>query len=345
MNLKTALWALPLLLLPMKAFAAPLLLGDEENAHISVNNRIVAKVNGKAISVVDLMKKMDLLFYREFPQYAASSQARFQFYQANWKYILQEMVEKELILADAEENKLVVSAGDIRQEMETLFGPNIISNLDKIGMTFDEASKIILGDITIQRMLYIRVQGKALRNVTPLQVRTYYEEFAKENVQPDQWIYQVISIRNKNAAQGATIAHRAHQLLTEESLPLENLQATLLAISDDKTRVNVSEEFHHDEKAISQEYREILSPMAPQSYSKPIALQSRATKETVFRLFFLKEMIPGGTPPYAKVEHQLKNQLVDKIISAESKAYINRLRKHFDVQETVPENFAPFSLH
>ena len=82
------------------------ILFDKDNSpHLAVNNRILAKVNDKAISVVDVMKKMDVLFYREFPQYTSSMQARYQFYKANWKHVLEELVSKELVMADAEENK------------------------------------------------------------------------------------------------------------------------------------------------------------------------------------------------------------------------------------------------
>src|SRR5205085_3839907 len=102
-----------------------LLYAPEDDKRIIVNNRILAKVNGKALSVYDIMKKMDLLFYRAFPEYTSSTVARFQFYEMNWQAVLRDLIDKELIIADADENKVEVSSGDVRQEMETLFGPNI----------------------------------------------------------------------------------------------------------------------------------------------------------------------------------------------------------------------------
>ena len=45
---------------------------QEDKLELVVNNQILAKVNGKPISVIDIMKKMDLLFYRRFPQYTSS---------------------------------------------------------------------------------------------------------------------------------------------------------------------------------------------------------------------------------------------------------------------------------
>src|SRR6202035_4022048 len=85
--------ALLTLAMPTQGSCDSLFFGQE--AQILVNNRILAKVNGKAISVIDLMKKLDMLFYRQFPEYTSSMQARFQFYQANWKHVFQELLDKE----------------------------------------------------------------------------------------------------------------------------------------------------------------------------------------------------------------------------------------------------------
>src|SRR5580658_6057552 len=74
----------------------PLFQMNHEEPKIFVNNRILAKLNGKPISTYDLMKKMDLTFYREYPQYTSSTDARFQFYQMSWRYVLEEMIDKAL---------------------------------------------------------------------------------------------------------------------------------------------------------------------------------------------------------------------------------------------------------
>lgn len=311
-----------------------------------INNRILANVNGKAISVIDLTKKMDLLFYRQFPQYASSPEARYQFYQANWRYILRELIEKELILADAEENKLPLNSGEVRQEMETLFGPNIITNLDKIGLTFDEAHQIIQGDLTLQKMLFIRVHAKVLRSVTPIEIRNYYDEYSKAHATPDVWIYQTISIRHSDSKTSSTAAEMTHHLLVDEKVPLSELLAKADSILPKKEKlvVSVSEEYRHDEKTVSPAYREVLQNIAPGTYSNPIAQPSRNTKDSVYRIFYLKESIPGGLPTYASLENKLKQELMEKMTNTESKAYVDKLKKHFDVQDLAPKDFQPFSL-
>jgi len=328
------------------------LLGNSQEGCITVHNRILAKANGKAISVVDIMKKMDMLFYRQFPQFTSSAQARYQFYQANWKHVLTEMIDKELLMADAEESKLQISAGDVRQEMESLFGPNIIANLDKIGLTFDEAYDMVFADITIRRMMYFRVQLKAISQATPQKIREFYDEFSKTNVRDNQWIYNVITIRHRDQSKAAEMANRVHGLLTIDNIALADLPAKIADNSPAKAKaptVVVSEEFHTNEKELSDSFKSTLVTMTPGSYSIPISQKSRSDNSSVVRIFFLKNMTPGGAVPFSELEAKIKAKLIENGIEVESKAYISKLRLHFDVQEEqlqelLSSDFQPFEL-
>lgn len=349
----TALLSLSLLtLLPAATQADTPLLGAGQEVKITINNRILAQANGKAISVVDIMKKMDMLFYRQFPQYTSSIQARYQFYQAHWKHVLTEMIDKELINADAEESKLQISAGDVRQEMETLFGPNIIANLDKIGLSFDEAYKMVLADITIRRMMYFRVQLKAISQATPQKIRETYEELAKKNIRDNVWVYNVVTIRHKDPTKAADAAHHVYTLLTQDKIELNTLPEIVketMPPSPKQPTIALSEEYHTSEKELSESYKKTLTDLHPGSYSVPIAQKSRADNSTVVRIFYFKEMVPGGPVPFTEVEGKIKEKLIEEGIEKESIAYLTKLRQHFDVQEgqmkeLLNSDFQPFLL-
>ncbi|MEI8365771.1 MAG: SurA N-terminal domain-containing protein [Parachlamydiaceae bacterium] len=328
------------------------LLGGGQEMRITVNNRILAKANGKAISVVDIMKKMDMLFYRQFPEFTSSSQARYQFYMANWKHVLSEMIDRELIVADAEESKLQVGASDVRQEMESLFGPNIIANLDKVGLTFDEASDMILADITLKRMMYFRVQMKAFSQATPQKIREYYDEVAKTNIRDNEWVYNVITVRHRDSVKAANAASVAYGLLVEDKIPLADLPAKLEEIVQSSVKspsVKISEEYHTKEKELSDSFKKTLTSISPGEYSIPIAQKSRTDNSTVVRIFFLKNMISGGVIPFSEMEAKIKMKLIEDGIERESLAYITKLRQHFDVQdshmqELLSSDFQPFLL-
>lgn len=325
--------------------------GQEPEKQIFVNNRILAKVNGKAISTVDVMKKMDVQFFRQYPQYTSSPMARLQYYEMSWKVVLQELIDKELLLADAEEHKMEVSSGDIRQEMEDLFGPNIIANLDKVGITFEEAWKMIQEETIIKRMLYIRAHSKAAKRITPQDVRIAYDEFAKTNTRPDEWQYVVVSVRDPDPTHAAEVSNYVYQLLLDQHIAFEELpkHATSFANWKSTTKVTTSEEFHHAEKDLSPAYKDVLEHMPNNSFSRPIAQKSRGDGGKVFRIFYLKAMVPGGIIPFSEVEGKLKDQLIDKAIAEETDAYIKKLHRHYNVQESYlfdidSENYQPFAL-
>jgi hypothetical protein len=320
---------------------------SDENKQISVDNRILAKVNGKAISVIDVMKKMDLLFYKSYPEYTSLTEARYQFYQVSWKRVLEDLIDKELIMADAEEIKFPIGNGDVRQEMETLFGPNIISNLDKIGLPYDEAWKIVSSDILLKQMLYVRGQAKAIKQITPQVVHDAYEVFAKNNIRPATWTYVVISIRDQDKDLAAEASFHAHKMLTEEKVTLQDLPEKVKALYPQNTglKVTLSDEMHHQEKELSEAYKLKLLNLNPGSFSEPIPQKSRSDTTPLFRIFYLKEKSTEGPIPFSEIAKPLKDKLIDEAASKESDLYIKKLRKHFDVQEGRFEaDFQPFRL-
>ncbi len=326
------------------------LLSQKAPEHIEVNNRILARVNGKGISVIDVMKKMDIIFYGQYPEYAEIAPARYQFYMMHWKDVEKQLIDKELILVDVEESKLPVSNGDVRQEMETMFGPNMIDNLEKAGLSFDEAFKIVKGDIAIRRMMMAKVQGKAIRTVTPQAIHEAYEEYAKNNPRSHQWIYNVISIRDPDDKEGELSAKAVYKILADQKIPLKDFFEKFKETGVGKnSAINISDEFHHNDLEVSEAYKEVLFKLEPETFSQPVAQQSRRDRSKVWRIFYLKQVIPGGMVPFDEVEDQIKDNLIDIAVDKETDLYFIKLRKQFSVEEMEPategpEAFQPFML-
>lgn len=317
---------------------------------LMINNRILANVNGKPISVIDVMKKMDVVFYRRYPEYRDNVTARSQFYQNTWKDVLQQLVDKELIVADAAEGKLEVSNGDIRQELETMFGPNIISNLDRIGLSFEEAWEIVKDEIIIRRMLYFRVNSKAIKHITPQVIYEAYEKYAKNHPRETEWHYHVISIQDKNSENCEKIGAHIHNLLTQDHVPLNEIKPLLseLELITETTKVNVSDEFSVKENEISASHKEILSQLKPDSYTEPVVQKSRSGAN-IYRIFYLKDTQLGGQIPFHELENQVISELTEQAIEVETESYLKRLRRHFhfdaqDVNRMASNDFQPFVM-
>ncbi len=324
---------------------------SEDKRQIAVNNRILAKVHGKPISVVDVQKKLDVIFFGRFAEYASSATARHQFYLINWKPVLKELIDRELILADAEETKMEVSRSDVRQDIEKQFGPNVIVNLDKVGISLDEARKMVEGDIILNRMLMLRARVKAAGRVNPKVLRQAYDVYSQTHRRPTQWTYQLISVRHPDPEKGASAGRILAGLLNGKQITPQALAddyQTLDAIDED-TKVTVSEEYIQDEGSVSDAYRDILSTLSPGTFSEPQAQQSRRSNSTVNRIFYVKEILPGGVIPFNEVEDELYNELMGDAMETETNAYLSRLRRRAGLDSDgatslVPETFEPFVL-
>lgn len=334
---------LSLAILPLNAD----LFQSKGEPQIVVNNRVLVRVNGKSITVMDVMKRMDVHFLRQYPEYTPFAAARYQFYEAQWQAVLEELIGKELILAEAEESKITAASGDIRQEMEQYFGPNIIENLDKIGLSFDEAYKMIEGELIVRRMVAIRVQNKVLGSLTPQAIKNAYEEYAKNNIRKETWRYKVISFKNSDARIAEETALAAYKLLTG-NVPCEDLKSKL---QDDQLLaiVTISDDYEHVEGDLAPIIKEKLTLLEPGTYSSPFSQKSRADNSLLYRIVYLKERIPGGAVPFSEVELALKEQLLDQSMNEEYAIYLKKLRQHFDVKETIlgeviSPDFQPFAL-
>lgn len=330
----------------------PLFGSGQEEKKIYINNRILNRVNGKPISTYDLMKKIDLVFYREYPEYTSSIEARSEFYAMSWKIILAELINKELILADANESKITVSSGDVRQELESSFGPNIIANLDKAGLTFDEAYKMMEEEIIIKRMKSGRVYAKAFWQVTPTRVRQAYEEFIQDpvNSRLNQWSYRMVTIKERTLEKSEETAKAAHQMLLDGT-SLDDLEGKLKEANllGKKGKVTVSNTIKQNDQELSVDYLENLSQLSPGMYSKPFPNKSRANNAMVYRILLLQDKIAGGVPTYKEMEPILKDRLLEQALEKETDVYLAKLRKHYhisenDIEAHIPADYEPFTL-
>ena len=208
--LKTLLFSA--LVLGTLAADGPAMPQMEQVHEIVVNNRILTKLNGKNISVLDVMKQMDVFLSRYYPQYMDSKTARYQFYSAQWYPTLQQMIDHELMVTDAETREVKVSDGEVREEIQTRFGPNVMGALDQLGITYDEAREMVHQDMIVQRIQWFRVTSKVLQKVTSQEIKNAYQKFIQENPAKDEWKYQFATIRAADEAAAKEFAGKLADL-------------------------------------------------------------------------------------------------------------------------------------
>lgn len=317
---------------------------------ISVKNRILTTVNGNAISVVDVMKKMDMLLHQNYPQFADSPQARFQFYATSWRPLLMEMIDTELILSDAEEKEVKLTDGEVREEMEERFGPGVQLTLEKIGLSYDDAWKMVRKELIVRRMLWFFAQSKAIQSVSPQAIRQAYRQYLAEHPPYQEWTYRVITLRSEGE-EGPALAHDVSQLLAtaEASLEAATEQLKTWESQHPGAAIAVSNEYVAKDCDLSESHRSVLATLAPGSYSQPIAQESRVEKKPIQRIFYLADKNDHPAPAFDELAPQLKNELTQKAMAKESETYMRKLRKYYGfdqdgLKETLPENLQPFAL-
>lgn len=314
-----------------------------DDSKIAMQNSILAKVNHTTISMMDVKKKMDLLFHQNYPHLADSNQARCQFYEASWRHVLMEMIDHQLILADAVEKEVKLTDGEIREEMEGRFGPNIMFTLDKIGLTYEETWKMVKEELLVRRMTWWFIHSKAMTQVTPNDIRQAFRLYLKENPPYQEWKYRVISIRSDRPEE---IAERTQRFLSISGLSPESLIEQLKAIDPS---IQISSEFIVQDKDLSDAHKGALSLLSPGEYSLPKLQKSRADNKAVARIFYLAERTDHPAPQFEEHSQNLRNELIQKAVVQESTVYIEKLRRYYGfdtshLKERIPDDLHPFSL-
>jgi len=294
------------------------------------------------------MKKMDMVLHRNYPQYADSSQARFQFYSANWRPVFMEMIDTELILSDAQDKEMKISDGEVREEMESRFGPNVTSTLDKIGLAYEDAWKMIKNELIVHRMTWFFVHSKAVQSISPQAIRDAYHQYLVQNPPFQEWSYRVLSIRSDD--DNAAAAEELHCLLLEAGQSPDSAAFFKeWEIAHPSIKLQISNEYLAKDADLSESHRTILASLTPGSYSLPILQISRSESKSIYRIFYLAKKNDHPAPAFEALSGQLKNELLQKAVAKESDSYLQKLRNHYGfdpnrLQETVPDDLQPFHL-
>ncbi len=328
--------------LPLLAQMPPVDFSDG-GKKVAVQNAILAKVNGTTISMMDVKKKMDLILHQHYPQFAQSNTARVQFYEKSWRQVLMDLIDNELILADAADREMKLTDADIRETMEAKFGPSVLTTLDKIGLTYDEAWKLVKNELIVQRMSWWFVQSKAVQSVTPQSIREAYRGYLKEHPPYQELKYRIVSLRGDDLE---SQAQKIYAALSESGKSPEEISDALLAI--DPT-VQISTEYTASDLDISEAHRSALASLLPGSYSAPVVQKSRADNKAIARVFYLSAKSEHPAPAFDDLSSSLRDQLIQLAMNQHSRSYLEKLRKHYGfdasfLKESLPEDMHPFSL-
>ncbi|MCE5295172.1 MAG: peptidylprolyl isomerase [Chlamydiales bacterium] len=324
---------------------------QEPRKRIVVNNRVLASVNGNVISVIDVKKKMDMLLYQHYPQYMDVPEARFEFYNSHWREVLNDLIDRDLMMADSEEKGFPISSGDVREELEDIFGPDVMLNLDSAGLTLDEAWKLVKADITIRRMLYYQVRMRITPQITPNEIRKAYDEKVKTIGQQKECVWRCVTLKSDDVKVSTAYAEKILALLEQDKIALDKLQAVLdkKGLTNPDVQMLISQPFRQKQGELSSTLQDLLLSMKEGTYSKPLLQSSRSEAAPVVRIYYVQELKNEAIPSLAELEPTLREEITQEMTAKKTAIYLDDLRRHFhlskeQIEKELPVNFQPFVL-
>ncbi|KPK32511.1 MAG: hypothetical protein AMS24_04035 [Chlamydiae bacterium SM23_39] len=311
------------------------------NGELLVHNSILAKIDEKCISVLDVKKKMDLIFLKVFPHLKESKESKYKFYITNWEQVFYDIIKEELMILDAEKKEIKITDGEIREKLEDRFGPNTMESLEEIDLSFDEAWDFIKREMVVERMLWYFVHSKVDQKITPEIIKKNYIIFCKNNPPIEKWRYKTISIKVDDKKTEKEIGDKIFNLLkiSKKELDEKELKEKFKDIS-----ITISSECEISSKEISNELKEILKELKPNSYSIPISKKSRISKKDVLKIFYLKNYEITPTPSFNDSFLKIKEELFQKEYQKEYLRYFSELFKYYNYEEIDLKDLTPFEI-
>lgn len=309
-----------------------------------VNNNIATKVNGKTISFLDVAKKLNYLFYQTNPENISSDAAKYQFYLSSWRFALVDLINTELMLAEAKSKDVKIPDSEIKEALQERFGPNVTLTLNKLDLTYDEAFQLIKTDEIVKRIRWFFINAKALQKVTPQMIRAEYEKQLSENPSGDFYHFQIVTVKDPNQVKNSALALKTYQLLKDQ----KNIEAVKQELVAEK--VELSAEYNTAAGDLSSFYKSQLSALKEGEYSTPVSQISAGTGQTIWRIFYLKKKEIIEKPSFSKLRDKIKEDLLQQTVREENARYFETLYHKYGVDEMAlqkllsDEHSTPFFL-
>jgi hypothetical protein len=222
-----------------------------------------------------------------------------------------------------------------------------MKSLISIGITYDEAKKIIESDLITQRMLWYRVHSKALTTVVPNEIKKSYHDYICNNPSSNVWTYEVLSVKSNAKETGSVLANKAFDMLSAAKVGIKEAALAIKNEShnDQNIQITVSDLITAKEYELSSNHKDVLKTLCLGQYSQPVEQLGKNGKEKVFRVFHLIDLNKKEPESFTKLADQFKDKLIQEKVNDFNKNYLTKLRSRYGFSDlSVIEKLEPFSL-
>lgn len=152
---------------------------DQTALDLKINHQVLWQSPTSTITSFDLVKQIDLLLLHQGQSIPRHLKA--EYYRNYWSATLQNMIERDLVLQQARERGFKIERYEVMEEISRRLGSDYIVILDRENIALNDLIDDIEKELLVQRMIYIKVQYKAQRAITPGAVREHYKQYLAEN--------------------------------------------------------------------------------------------------------------------------------------------------------------------
>lgn len=307
--------------------------------NVEFHNRVLWSYRGSIITVMDIVKRLEE-HAQGIPNYQTiDPNQKLEYYQGNWRAVLQELMDYELIYQDAIDHNMSVTDAEGRDQLVRLYGENYLTRIDGMGLTLKEVLSSVKKDMLIQRMTHFRVQYQARATITPSLVAEAYKELCKQQPETDIWTYQTINFKGETSLCQEIAQNWKKHLLENTSIEeCEKLPGNE-KVTINTGRLNTQSSLH-----LSPKYLQILQELQALHWSEPVVFKDDKTQGLV-RLFFLKEKTHQRPPSYGEIRRRIEDQLYQDAVAQQNQKYIVKLRRQLELEQgqSLQQVFNPTS--
>ncbi len=306
----------------------------ETPSSVVINNRPLIKIQNQTLSLLDVIKKMDLFIEQGFPQAKESPLARMQFYMHNWQYTLNDLVDDLLILQEAEDKEIKVSDGDVHEEMNERFGSSLLSKIDAMGMRYDDIKAMLHSELMVKQILSHKVHTKTMQQITPSAIKEAYSEYVKANPPKQYWTYQTLTFRGE-MEEIEKLAHASHALLKQNRYEnLSQLYQHLQDTAPETVTISLSPTLEGDQFSLSQTHLQVLNTLSAKTpFSSPVKQAGRL--DTSFKIFHFHSYTYTEPEKFEALYTTLQDDLYHKIFRKEKHRYTQHLRRKYNIPPLI----------
>lgn len=299
----------------------------------TINNGVAAVVNNEAITYIEVLRQTQMEEEDLRAQAAAgkiTEEERKQRVRQRRKTVLDSLIETRLILQEYKNKGYTFPDyffdREERQRIRDQFGGDrqaLVKTLEERGVTYAEWRKNVRETFIVQQMRLIN--AKRFITISPHMIESYYQEHARDFLQPDRVRLRMIWISPGSTENPEAVAREA-QVAAEQGADF----AALAQKYSDYNRAGgglwQDNNGWAEREAINQELAEVAFKLRPGQSSEVITLTADNGK-TSYYILHVEEIKKATVTPLASIRDAIESTLVAKENEKVQQEWIDRLKR------------------